>query len=58
MNRPICLPPRASGFQPASGIALADFDAFEQLQSKAGLAELLTRLKVPQPATEIGSIGG
>ena len=35
------------------GIALADFDAFEQVQSKAGLAELLTRLKVPQPKTEI-----
>ena len=35
------------------GIALAGFEAFEQVQSKAGLAELLTRLGVPQPATEI-----
>jgi predicted ATP-grasp superfamily ATP-dependent carboligase len=35
------------------GIALAEFEAFEQLQSKAGLAELLARLNVPQPKTEI-----
>src|SRR5258708_1874463 len=35
------------------GIALADFEAFEQVQSKASLAELLTRLDVPQPATEV-----
>jgi predicted ATP-grasp superfamily ATP-dependent carboligase len=35
------------------GIALADFEAFEQVQSKAGLAELLTRLQVPQPKTDI-----
>jgi glutathione synthase/RimK-type ligase-like ATP-grasp enzyme len=35
------------------GVALADFEAFEQVQSKAGLAELLMRLKVPQPATEV-----
>jgi predicted ATP-grasp superfamily ATP-dependent carboligase len=35
------------------GIALADFAAFEQVQSKAGLADLLTRLKVPQPKTDI-----
>ena len=35
------------------GIALADFEAFEQVQSKAGLAELLTRLDVPQPRTEL-----
>ena len=35
------------------GLALADFEAFEQVQSKAGLAELLTRLNVPQPATEL-----
>ena len=35
------------------GIALADFAAFEQVQSKASLAELLTRLKVPQPQTDI-----
>ncbi len=34
-------------------IALADFEAFEQVQSKAGLADLLTRLNVPQPRTEI-----
>jgi predicted ATP-grasp superfamily ATP-dependent carboligase len=33
------------------GIALADFEAFEQVQSKAGLAELLARLDVPQPRT-------
>ena len=35
------------------GIALAGFAAFEQVQSKAGLAELLTRLDVPQPRTEL-----
>ena len=35
------------------GIALADFEAFEQVQSKASLADLLTRLKVPQPKTDI-----
>src|ERR1700690_109280 len=35
------------------GIALADFEAFEQVQSKATLAELLVRLDVPQPRTEI-----
>ena len=35
------------------GIALADFEAFEQVQSKAGLADLLMRLKVPQPKTDI-----
>jgi predicted ATP-grasp superfamily ATP-dependent carboligase len=35
------------------GTALADFDAFEQVQGKAGLAELLTHLKVPQPATGV-----
>src|SRR6185369_6150760 len=29
------------------GIALSDFASFEQVQSKAGLAELLTQLKVP-----------
>jgi predicted ATP-grasp superfamily ATP-dependent carboligase len=33
------------------GIALAEFAAFEQVQSKARLAELLTRLDVPQPDT-------
>ncbi len=38
---------------PGLGIALADFEAFEQVQSKARLAELLTRLNVPQPATDI-----
>jgi predicted ATP-grasp superfamily ATP-dependent carboligase len=39
---------------PASlGMALADFEAFEQVQSKAGLTALLTRLNVPQPLTEI-----
>jgi len=35
------------------GIALADFEAFEQVQSKAGFAILLTQLKVPQPTTDI-----
>jgi predicted ATP-grasp superfamily ATP-dependent carboligase len=35
------------------GIALSDFAGFEQVQSKAGLAELLTRLQVPQPTTEL-----
>jgi predicted ATP-grasp superfamily ATP-dependent carboligase len=35
------------------GIALSDFTAFEQVQSKAGLAELLARLNVPQPATSV-----
>jgi predicted ATP-grasp superfamily ATP-dependent carboligase len=35
------------------GVALADFEAFEQVQSKASLAELLKRLDVPQPATEV-----
>lgn len=38
---------------PRLGIALADFEAFEQVQSKARLAETLTRLNVPQPATDI-----
>jgi predicted ATP-grasp superfamily ATP-dependent carboligase len=41
------------------GIALADFEAFEQVQSKASLAELLARLDVPQPETTvIRSAGG
>jgi predicted ATP-grasp superfamily ATP-dependent carboligase len=35
------------------GIALSDFASFEQVQSKAGLADLLTRLQVPQPATSL-----
>jgi predicted ATP-grasp superfamily ATP-dependent carboligase len=35
------------------GIALADFAAFEQVQSKAGLADLLAQLGVPQPATTV-----
>ncbi len=34
-------------------VALADFEVFEQVQSKAGLAELLTKLNVPQPRTEV-----
>jgi predicted ATP-grasp superfamily ATP-dependent carboligase len=34
------------------GVALAGFETFEQVQSKASFAELLTRLKVTQPATE------
>jgi predicted ATP-grasp superfamily ATP-dependent carboligase len=35
------------------GIALADFEAFEQVQSKASFAALLTRLNIPQPDTDI-----
>jgi hypothetical protein len=35
------------------GMALADFAAFEQVQSKARLATLLTQLKVPQPDTDV-----
>lgn len=35
------------------GVALADFEAFEQVQSKASLAELLRRLNVTQPGTDI-----
>jgi predicted ATP-grasp superfamily ATP-dependent carboligase len=35
------------------GVALAAFTAFEQVQSKASLAELLARLEVPQPATAV-----
>lgn len=35
------------------GLALADFAAFEQVQSKAAFASLLTRLGVPQPRTEL-----
>ena len=38
---------------PGLGIALADFEVFEQVQSKASLADLLTRLKVPQPKTDV-----
>lgn len=37
----------------ALGVALADFAAFEQVQSKAALAALLARLQIPQPATEV-----
>jgi len=35
------------------GIALSEFASFEQVQSKAGLAELLARLQVPQPTTTL-----
>jgi len=35
------------------GIALSDFASFEQVQSKAGLADLLTRLQLPQPTTAL-----
>jgi predicted ATP-grasp superfamily ATP-dependent carboligase len=35
------------------GIALADFEAFEQVQSKTALTKFLARIDVPQPATEI-----
>jgi predicted ATP-grasp superfamily ATP-dependent carboligase len=38
---------------PGLGIALADFSAFEAVQSKASLAELLARLDVPQPETAV-----
>jgi predicted ATP-grasp superfamily ATP-dependent carboligase len=34
-------------------VALADFSAFEQVQSKASFSALLSRLEVPQPRTEI-----
>jgi predicted ATP-grasp superfamily ATP-dependent carboligase len=40
-------------FPAGLGIALAEFDAFERVQSKASFASLLTQLKVAQPATEI-----
>jgi carbamoylphosphate synthase large subunit len=35
------------------GIALAEFETFEQVQSKASFADLLTRLNVTQPKTEL-----
>jgi predicted ATP-grasp superfamily ATP-dependent carboligase len=35
------------------GVALADFEAFEQVQGKTEFAALLTRLNVPQPKTDI-----
>jgi predicted ATP-grasp superfamily ATP-dependent carboligase len=35
------------------GIALAGFETFERVQSKAGFAALLTQLKIPQPKTDI-----
>src|SRR5882757_7477611 len=35
------------------GVALADFEAFEKVQSKASFAELLRQLQVPQPQTDI-----
>jgi predicted ATP-grasp superfamily ATP-dependent carboligase len=35
------------------GVALAAFSAFEQTQSKTALTQLLARLGIPQPATEI-----
>ena len=35
------------------GVALADFEAFEEVQSKASLAAFLSRLDVAQPATEV-----
>jgi predicted ATP-grasp superfamily ATP-dependent carboligase len=38
---------------PGLGIALADFEAFEQVQSKASFATLLTQLNLQQPKTEI-----
>lgn len=37
----------------ALGVALSDFAAFEQVQSKATFSALLTRLEVPQPRTEL-----
>jgi predicted ATP-grasp superfamily ATP-dependent carboligase len=42
-----------SRLPPTLGIALADFDAFEQVQSKARLADLLARLQIPQPETTL-----
>ncbi len=38
---------------PRLGIALADFENFEQVQSKASFATLLTQLNVPQPKTDV-----
>jgi predicted ATP-grasp superfamily ATP-dependent carboligase len=35
------------------GIALSEFTAFEQVQSKTALTSFLSRIGVPQPATEI-----
>jgi hypothetical protein len=35
------------------GIALADFDSFVQVQSKAAFSDLLTRLNIPQPETHV-----
>lgn len=40
-------------FSASVNVALSDFDAFEQVQSKARFSELLTRLDLPQPDTEI-----
>jgi biotin carboxylase len=40
-------------FSGGVGIALADFAAFERVQSKASFADLLTQLNVPQPKTDI-----
>ncbi len=53
MSRPICSPPRANSFPPGLGIALADFEAFEQVQSKASLAELLDAARRAAAQTEI-----
>lgn len=38
---------------PALGLALADFDDFEEVQNKARFSALLGRLGIPQPHTEI-----
>jgi predicted ATP-grasp superfamily ATP-dependent carboligase len=38
---------------PGLGIALADFEAFERVQSKASFATLLTQLNLQQPKTDI-----
>jgi predicted ATP-grasp superfamily ATP-dependent carboligase len=38
---------------PALGVALAEFEAFQQVQSKIAFSALLTRLKLPQPPTRI-----
>src|SRR5262249_36521153 len=35
------------------GLALADFTAFEEVQSKATFSALLAKLDVPQPATDL-----
>jgi len=53
-SRLICLPPRANGLPLGLGIALADFEAFEHGPEQGRFRKsCLTRLKVPQPTTDI-----